>query len=71
MYAVRLLSSICTLFRSVNFIKTLKAVNTLKTAQKYINANDYTTAKIHLEKTIKIKKPGAPNGAPLFLNNYN
>lgn len=41
--------------QSINFIKTLKAVNSLKTAQKFINTSDFETAKIHLEKTIKIK----------------
>jgi outer membrane protein OmpA-like peptidoglycan-associated protein len=41
--------------QSVNFIKTLKAVSSLKTAQKFINLSDFETAKIHLEKTIKIK----------------
>ena len=41
--------------QSINFIKTLKAVNSLKTAQKFINMSDFETAKIHLEKTIKIK----------------
>ncbi len=38
------------------FIKTLKAVNALKTAQKYINKSDFETAKIHLKRTIRIKK---------------
>ena len=41
--------------QSINFVKTLKAVNSLKTAQKFINTSDFETAKIHLEKTIKIK----------------
>lgn len=41
--------------QSINFIKTLKAVNSLKTAQKFINSNDFETAKIHLKKTIDIK----------------
>ena len=52
-----LVLSMCQLLdaQSVNFIKTLKAVNSLKTAQKFINMSDFETAKIHLEKTIKIK----------------
>lgn len=61
--------------QSINFIKTLKAVNTLKIAQKYINANDYATAKIHLEKTIKIKNDFAVayrelGKVNLLLSNY-
>jgi outer membrane protein OmpA-like peptidoglycan-associated protein/tetratricopeptide (TPR) repeat protein len=39
-----------------NLFKTLKAVKSLKTAQRYINKNDFETAKIHLKKTIRIKK---------------
>lgn len=40
----------------IGFIRTLKAVNSLKRAQRYINKDDYETAKIHLKKTLKIKE---------------
>jgi len=34
----------------------MKAIRTLKIAQRYINKSDFETAKIHLKKTIRIKK---------------